>query len=204
MTFSILEGFIPFFAEFRVEILKCPFTIANLNDLIIMAHVNQSDVTRLSVGMEVNVAVEAVAGLNVLGIVERISPQATIVNNIKGFSTRIRLKSPDDRVQPGMTANINIPVASADNVVAVPLAAVFTDFNASLQRNERFVYVEKGEMFEKRNISLGVADYFYAEIETGVNAGEVVSLEKPPSEKVVEAPAQQAQPSSSANSNYNT
>lgn len=180
-------------------------TIANLNDLIIMAHVNQADVTRLKNGMEVNVAVEAVAGLNIIGIVERISPQATIVNNIKGFSTRIRLKKPDDRVQPGMTANINIPVASANNVVAVPLAAVFTELNPKLQRNERFVYVEKGDMFEKRTISIGVADYFYAEIETGVNPGDVVSLEKPPAEKIVEAPPQQAQPSDSVSgSNFNT
>ncbi|HAV65621.1 MAG TPA: hypothetical protein DCY13_25005 [Verrucomicrobiales bacterium] len=172
-------------------------TIANLNDLIIMAHVNQADVTRLRVGMEVNVAVEAVAGLNVVGVVERISPQATIVNNIKGFSTRIRLKSADDRVQPGMTANINIPVASAANVVAVPLAAVFTELNPQLQRNERFVYIERGDKFEKRPVTLGVADYFYAEIESGVNPGEVVALENPASEKIIEPEPQQAVPNGS-------
>src|SRR3954464_4951918 len=38
-------------------------TIANLNDMIISAHVNQADVTRLKTGQNVNVEVEAVPGL---------------------------------------------------------------------------------------------------------------------------------------------
>lgn len=166
-------------------------TIANLADLVILAHVNQADVTRLRNGMEVRVAIEAVTGLHVTGVVERISPQATIVNNIKGFSTRIRLKSPDERVQPGMTANITIPVASAANVVAVPLAAVFTEFNQELQQNERFVYVAQDGKFAKRPVRIGVADYFYAEVQDGVAPGESVALEKPDADKVIEpAPAQ--------------
>jgi Barrel-sandwich domain of CusB or HlyD membrane-fusion len=166
-------------------------TIANLADLVILAHVNQADVTRLRVGMEVRVAVEAVTGLMVTGRVERVSPQATVVNNIKGFSTRIRLTSPDSRVQPGMTANITIPVASASNVVAVPLASVFTEFSADLQQNERFVYVVQGGKFAKRPVRIGVADYFYAEVQSGVAAGEWVALEKPAADRIIEpAPVQ--------------
>ncbi len=167
-------------------------TIANLADLVILAHVNQADVTRLRTGMEVQVAVEAVAGLVVTGVVERISPQATIVNNIKGFSTRIRLKTPDERVQPGMTANITIPVASVSNVVAVPLAAVFTEFNPDKQANERFVYVAAGDAFVRRPVRLGVADYFFAEIQEGVAVGEVVALEKPAATKVIQSAPVQA------------
>ena len=78
------------------------------------------------------------------GVVERIAPQATIKNNIKGFAARILLKNVDPRVRPGMTANIKIPVASADNVMAVPLAAVFTEKNPETGQMERFVYVEQG------------------------------------------------------------
>jgi HlyD family secretion protein len=170
-------------------------TIANLADLVIMAHVNQADVIRLRTGMEVRVAIEAVAGLTVTGIVERISPQATIVNNIKGFSARIRLKTPDERVQPGMTANITIPVASAANVVAVPLAAVFTEFNQDKQRNERFIYVREGGKFVKRPARIGVVDYFFAEVQEGVRAGEIVAIEKPAANLIVEPAPAQAAPS---------
>lgn len=158
-------------------------TIADLNDMVINAHVNQADVPRLKVGQTVEVAVEAVTGLRVNGIVERIAPQATIKNNIKGYAARIVLKNVDARVRPGMTANIKIPVASADNVVAVSLAAVFTEKNPDSGRYERFVYVKQGDAFERRIVKVGVSDYFFAEIQEGLSAGEIVSLELPKEER---------------------
>jgi len=162
-------------------------TIADLNRMIINAHVNQADVSRLSVGLKVDIQVEAIAGLVVEGTVERIAPQATIVNGIKGFSARILLNEIDPRIQPGMTANIKIPVQSAAGVTAVPLGAVFTEYNEQLKKQERFVYVQNGETFERRLVQIGVADYFFAEILSGLNAGETVSLEQPPLESIVES-----------------
>jgi HlyD family secretion protein len=158
-------------------------TIADLASMVISAHVNQADVPRLKVNQTVEVAVEAVTGLRVNGIVERIAPQATIKNNIKGFSARIVLKNVDERIRPGMTANIKIPVASADNVTAVPLAAVFTEKNPDSGLPERFVYVQQGDSVERRNVKVGVSDYFFAEVQEGLQPGEVVSLELPKEER---------------------
>jgi HlyD family secretion protein len=157
-------------------------TIADLNSMVINAQVNQADVPRLRVGEMVEVTIEAVAGLKVSGMVERISPQATIKNNIKGYPARIALKDVDTRVRPGMTANVKIPVASADNVTAVPLAAVFTERIPDSAQMERFVYVQNGVAFEKRNVKVGVSDYFFAEIQSGLTPGEVVALELPKEE----------------------
>lgn len=160
-------------------------TIANLNDLVINAHVNQVDVTRLFVNQEVGIQIDSVPGLKLVGIVDRIAPQATIKNQIKGFACRITLKAADPRVRPGMTANISIPVASASNVVTVPLPAVFTE------QDGRFVYVQRADgMFEKRPVRIGVSDFFHAEVQSGLNGGETVSLE-PPGTRAVE-PSQDA------------
>ena len=158
-------------------------TIADLNAMIINAQVNQADVPRLKSGELVEVSVEAVAGLRATGTVERISPQAIIKNNIKGYPARIILKNVDQRIRPGMTANVKIPVASADNVTAVPLAAVFTEKNPDSGQMERFVYVQQGEGFEKRNVKVGVSDFACAEIQDGLKPGEVVSLELPKEER---------------------
>ncbi len=152
-------------------------TIANLNDLVINAHINQADVTRLRVDQEVEVTVEAVPGLKVIGRVERLAPQATIKNSIKGFAARILLKDVDRRIRPGMTANILIPVASADNVVAAPLAAVFTEMNPETRQMERYAFVQNGEEWERRPIQIGVSDFFVVEVTKGLAPGEVVSLE---------------------------
>lgn len=157
-------------------------TIADLNSMIINAQVNQADVPRLKAGEAVEITVEAVAGLHVTGVVERLSPQATIKNNIKGYPARIVLKNVDPRVRPGMTANVKIPVASAANVTAVPLAAVFTEKNPDTDQMERYVYVQHGDSFEKRNVKVGIADYFFAEIQDGLAPGDVVSLELPKDE----------------------
>jgi HlyD family secretion protein len=157
-------------------------TIADLHSMVILAQVNQADVPRLKVGESVEVTIEAVAGLKINGTVERISPQATIKNNIKGFAARIVLRNDDPRVRPGMTANVKIPVASAENVCAVPLAAVFTEKNPDTEEMERFVYVQQGENFEKKNVKVGVSDYFYAEIQEGISEGDVVALELPKEE----------------------
>jgi len=48
---------------------------------------------------------------------------------------------------------------------------------------ERFVYVQQGENFEKRNVKVGVSDFFFAEIQEGLSPGDVVSLELPKEER---------------------
>lgn len=155
-------------------------SVADLREMIITAHLNQADVIRIKAGQEVQVAVEAVSGLKLKGHVERIAPQATIRNNMKGFTTQIRLKNLDERVRPGMTANITIPIFSTENVLAIPLAAVFTD------QEERFAYVKVGaDRFEVRSINIGVSDYQYAEVLKGLSSGEEVSLIKPSDEKTI-------------------
>jgi RND family efflux transporter MFP subunit len=128
-------------------------SIANLKDMVVNAHVNQADVIRLQQGREVEI-------------------QALIKNGIKGFAARIAIKDIDHRVRPGMTAILSIPVSSADNVLAIPLAAVFTE------GGERFAFVKTEEGFDRRPLVLGVTDYAFAEVIQGLTAGEVVSLEQ--------------------------
>lgn len=159
------------------------FTIANLSDMIILAHINQADVTRLKVGQAVTVEVEAVSGLKIVGHVDRIAPQSTFKSMVKGYSTRIILKNAEERVRPGMTASLTIPLVSAGNVLAVPLAAVFSD------QGERFVYVKKGEeTFERQPVQLGVADYDFVEVTKGLADGETVALVAPPSAGAPKSP----------------
>ncbi|MCI0366370.1 MAG: efflux RND transporter periplasmic adaptor subunit [Phycisphaerales bacterium] len=147
-------------------------SIANLNDMIIIAHVNQTDVIRLAPGQDVDVQVESVPGLKLRGRVERIAPQAILKNGIKGFTARVQIKDIDPRIRPGMTAILTIPVASAENVLSVPLAAVHSD------KGDRFVYVKEGDEFVPRPVVIGIADYSNAEVQEGLAEGDIVALEQ--------------------------
>lgn len=155
-------------------------TIANLTDMIISAHINQADVIRLNPGQTVDVQVESVPGLRIQGLLERIAPQAIIKNGIKGFTARVQIKDIDSRVRPGMTAILRIPVGEAVNVLAVPLASIYTD----VQKNERYVFLKDGEKSERRAVQVGLMDNFYAEIQRGLNEGEMVSLGETPEASV--------------------
>ena len=152
-------------------------TIANLNDMIVNAHINQADVTRIKQGQEVEIQVESVPGLKMTGVIDRIAPQAVIKNGIKGFGARTQIKNIDPRVRPGMTAILNIPVAAVENVLAVPLAAVFTE------KGDRYVYVKKDGTYERRPVIVGISDLSYAEVQKGLAEGEIVALELPPEER---------------------
>ena len=160
--------------------------IADLSNLIIQAHVNQADVARMNKEQEVKIEIEAITDLIIDGIVERIAPQATIRNSIKGFSTRIKLLTSDPDIIPGMTASISIPVASADNVVAAPLAAIFTERNETEQRTEIFAFVKNGEVFDKTMLDVGVNDLNHTEVKRGLKVGDVVAIEKPDDDKIGE------------------
>ncbi len=148
-------------------------TIANLNDMIINAHINQADVTRLNHGQPVNIQVESVPGLKMKGSIERIAPQAVIKNGIKGFGARVAITGIDPRIRPGMTAILSIPVASAESVLSIPLAAVFTE------QGERYVFLKTDEKFERRPVLIGITDYSFAEVRDGLAANDIVSLEQP-------------------------
>jgi RND family efflux transporter MFP subunit len=156
-------------------------TIANLQDMIIMAHINQADVAHLTNGQHVDINVESVNGLKMTGEVERIAPQATLRNNLKGYAVRITIKTIDPRARPGMTATLSIPVGSSKDTLSIPIAAVFTEPNLETMEMERYVYIKKDEgAYERRQIQLGLTDNNYAEILKGLKLGEAVSLELPP------------------------
>ncbi len=169
-------------------------SVANLNDMIITAHINQADVTRMKNGQPVEVQVESVPGLKMQALVERIAPQAVIKNGIKGFSARIAIKELDPRVRPGMTSILSIPVASVENALSVPLSAVFTE------RGERYVYVKSDEEFEKRTVQIGISDLSFAEVQGGLQAGDVVALELPSKIKQTPQVEKQAQPAQTKSS----
>ncbi|HTD66055.1 MAG TPA: efflux RND transporter periplasmic adaptor subunit, partial [Candidatus Limnocylindria bacterium] len=152
-------------------------SIANLNDMIITAHINQADVTRMKNGQAVEVQVESVPGLRMMGAVERIAPQAIIKNGIKGFSARIAIQNLDPRIRPGMTSILSIPVASVENALSIPLSAVF------MEQGERFVYVKDGGKFERRTVQIGISDYSFAEVQRGLENGDLVAMELPPDVK---------------------
>jgi RND family efflux transporter MFP subunit len=149
-------------------------TFADLNALVIRAHINQVDITKVKPDQPVRITVDSLPDVTLTGRVVLIAPVATVKNGIKGFSVDVLITTHDDRIRPGMNAQLQFPVAHVVQALTVPLAAVFHE------GGEKVVYVRQPTGAERRVVTVGAADHRRVEILTGLRDGETVLLEPPP------------------------
>ncbi|NJK93154.1 MAG: efflux RND transporter periplasmic adaptor subunit [Blastochloris sp.] len=150
--------------------------IADLQKLQISTHVNQVDVAKLKTGMKVDFSVDSLPGLKMEGRIAEIAPTATIKKNIKGFTVEVAIDQPEGRLRPGMTADVVVPIEKVENVLAVPLAAVFTEGEEKVA----FVKAEGAEAKpEMKEVEIGISNIDFVEIKSGLNEGEKVLLSRP-------------------------
>jgi RND family efflux transporter MFP subunit len=149
-------------------------TVANLERLLVETHVNQVDVARLKPDQQVKLRSESLKDVDMSGRILFIAPVATPKNNIKGFQVKALIENPNARLRPGMSVNLTVPIARADDAVSVPISAVFRG-----EGNQKVVYVRIGEATERREVKVGVTNFDYAEIMSGVLEGETILLVEP-------------------------
>lgn len=149
-------------------------SIANLSRLIVETHVNQVDVGKLALKQEVKLMAEAIKDEDMLAEISFVAPVATNRNGIKGFTVQALIKRPGPRLRPGMTVQMTIPIAHAEDVVAVPISAVFRGSG-----NSRVVYVRTGDKTERRTVKVGISNIDHAQILQGLQEGEQVLLIEP-------------------------
>jgi RND family efflux transporter MFP subunit len=151
--------------------------LADLSSMVITTHVNQVDIAYILPQQQGHFTVEAISDQKMNCTIEFISPMATVKNNVKGFQVQLLIKTPDPRLRPGMTADLSLPVSTANNALSLPLAAVFADDN----KGSNVVYVagKAEEKPRKQEVTLGIVNYDYAEIKSGLGEGDVVFLTKP-------------------------
>ena len=101
------------------------FTIAqDLTKMQVYVSTDESDVGSIQAGQTVNFKVDAFPTQTFYGKVSAVRLNATTVQNVVTYTTVVDFDNPDTKLYPGMTAYVNIPVASANNVVKVPNGAL--------------------------------------------------------------------------------
>lgn len=149
-----------------------PITFADLSSLQVTTNVSELDRSRLKVGQQVDMTLDAVPGVTLKGTVASISPAGVLQQGVVNYPVTINLSNPDPAVAAGMTANMNIIVDSKDNVLLVPNRAIRT------QGRQRLVTV----MVEGQQISLpvetGMTDGTNTEISgQGLKEGDQIVLQ---------------------------
>ncbi len=173
LTVPIVEGQV-IVAAASVNNGTTLMTIANLSRLIVETHVNQIDVARLAVKQRVFLSADAILDEQAEAEIFFIAPSATVKNSVKGVNVQALIESPGVRMRPGMNVQMTIPVANVQDVVSVPVSAVFRG-----EGEGRVVYVRAGEKTERRPVKVGISNTEYAQILSGIREGEKVLLSEP-------------------------
>ncbi|MFY8268152.1 MAG: hypothetical protein ACOVLK_02035, partial [Terrimicrobiaceae bacterium] len=102
-----------------------------------------------------------------------IAPLATIKNNIKGFEVAGEIDGNQHTLKPGVSVSMNVPLGKVENVVAVPITAVFDDDGTKV------AYVAGEGKPERREVVVGLGDSALVEIRSGIAEGETVFTVEP-------------------------
>lgn len=101
------------------------FTIANdLAKMQITAAVAESDIGSVRDGQAVSFTVDAFPNRTFEGRVSQVRNAAKTVSNVVTYDTIIDVDNRELRLRPGMTANVSIIVASRENTLRLPNAAL--------------------------------------------------------------------------------
>ena len=101
------------------------YTIAkDLAKMEIDLAVGEPDIGSVRVGEGVDFTVLAYPNQTFRGTVAQVRENPTTIQNVVTYDTVVYENNADNRLRPGMTANAQIRVAHADDVIVVPLAAL--------------------------------------------------------------------------------
>ena len=96
----------------------------DLNTMWVFVQTDESDVGRLKDGDDASFTVDAFPNTTYHGTVLQRRMNATTVQNVVEYDTIIQFNNIGEKLFPGMTAYVNIPVASARNTLEVPNSAL--------------------------------------------------------------------------------
>jgi len=148
------------------------FVLADDSVLRVDAELDEADLGRVRVGMTTEVAFDAFPSERFEGRVTEVAPSVT--QDLRGNrAVAVRVALPrDPRFRVGMSADVDVVVATRADVLAVSPGAVMG------RGTDRSVYVMEGGFVRRRAVTTGISTWEAVEVTRGLRVGErvVVSL----------------------------
>jgi macrolide-specific efflux system membrane fusion protein len=132
---------------------------------------SQTEDVDLTKAQSATVSVDAIPGLTLPATVLLVETSATQVGGVPEYFAEIQLSATDPRLRNGQTGSVNVTVAFANNVLAVPSVALFTGTN-----NQPQVDVWSNGQAYATTVGIGLVGNTLTQITSGLQAGEQVML----------------------------
>ena len=154
------------------------FYLPDLNDMEVVALLNESIVSEVRAGMPAQVRVEGMPDRLMPGHVTKIGqfPLPDWRSDVRYFEGIVKLEGPTPGLKPGMTAHVELEMPPRENVLAVPSEAVTSDDGQDV------CFVIHDEDVERRPVKLGRVTQEMTEVTAGLHEGEQVVLNPHPQE----------------------
>jgi HlyD family secretion protein len=112
------------------------FTIANdLKQMQVIANIDQADIGLVEQAKSVKFTVDAFPGKDFDGKIQQMRLNPTNVQNVVTYNVVMDVNNPEQKLKPGMTANLVITIDERNNVIKVPNSALrFTPQDATGQK----------------------------------------------------------------------
>lgn len=153
--------------ELRTDRTEEVFSIAQINDVWVLANVNESNISKVSLNFEADVQTLSYPDKIFKGKVDKIFN--VIDPSTKAMKILIRISNPDLLLKPEMNATVNLKFSENKQMVAVPSSAVLFDKS----KNWVMVYKDKTHI-ETRNVEVYRMLGNVAYISSGINEGDNV------------------------------
>ncbi len=151
-------------------------TVATTDQVELVAQVTESDAAKINPAMAATVTFDAYPDTEQWrATVVRIAPAAVIVEGVPTFAVTLELPISDQRLKPGLTADIVVHAQKKEGVLAIPRRAV-----TSRDGQETVRVLQTDGSFTERAVVTGLVGSDGAvEITSGVSEGEQVATGSP-------------------------
>ena len=163
------------------------FTVAqDITKMNISAAVSEADIGQVRVGEPVDFNVDAFPDEVFHGTVMQVRKSPTTTQNVVTYETIISVENPEQKLFPGMTADVSILVSERKDMLKIPNTALrYSPPDGAvydgtppqkLERSQRLVYSPSvdGAKLKPVIIKTGITDGSDTEVTEGLKAGEAV------------------------------
>lgn len=149
-------------------------TIADLNKMIFEGKVDEAEVGKLEVGMDLKVSLGAIEDHEFDATLKFIAPKGVEEQGLVQFKIEGEVFLNDSIfVRAGYSANASLILDRKDSVLAIPEALLRFDRGTE----QPYVELEIGDQkFERKDVELGISDGILVEIIEGVSAEDKIKV----------------------------
>ncbi len=150
-------------------------SVANMNNLIFEGELDESEVGKIKLGMQLVITVGAIDNITFNATLEHISPKGFEESGTILFPIKAKVSLIDTIfIRSGYSANANIVLDKRDSVLAI--SENLLQFEGDSE-DSVYVEVEKGkQIFEKRYIEVGLSDGINIEVVSGLTKEDKIKV----------------------------